>query len=285
MKQKPKFNKLINYISIGLTKYRNFMNNEISEDAYINSRLDANEKKTISWPELILLRSRMDLYAKYLLKFSMYGRRFVLLKMEVIGFSKNQLYNLYGISNDTLRSYFIKRKEKKVKKKHQPKIRDITMYAVPKEIVAYLAILARVPFSWLEEEVPELEWSVYHFKYLKDFEMSLIDFKRLLEEEYPMKKIPHDVRGIVINKGIKYPIYLRFEWLDGGFIIEIFNPKFTFCELMPIIELLQPFNCQFGYMDTVIPSQNNFTFISKYKSKKPICLPMEYKAITLHFLK
>lgn len=262
-------------ISLGL---KNYLKGEITEEKYINKRRDANGRISLQWPELIFLRSDMDYYAEYLLKLSLKGRRLVLLEDEAIGFSKQQLYELYGISSDTVSRYLRRypNNENKKRKKRSPKIRDITEYQkVSKEIVAFFAILARIPFSWLDQEKPDLEWSVYHFNFLQTERMSLSGLKKHLELQ--PKELHHDVMGIIVDCDIPYPLYLRLEWFRGGFIIEVFNPTCRPSEIIPLVLLLQQFNCEIGYMDTVIDSQKNYAFICKYNSTTPICLPMEYK--------
>ncbi|OIJ12729.1 hypothetical protein BKP35_09095 [Anaerobacillus arseniciselenatis] len=267
-------------ISLGLKKY---LKGEINEEKYINTRKDANGRVSLQWPELTFLRSDMELYAKYLLSLSLKGRRLVLLEDETTGFSRQQLYDLYGISSDTVSRYLRRsqQNEDKKRKKRSPEIRDMTEYQkVSKEVVAFFAILARVPFSWLNEEKPDLEWSIYHFNFLQTPRMSLFDLKNFLENH--SEKLHHDVIGIIVNGGIKHPLYLRLEWFRGGFIIEVFNPICRPSEIIPLVLLLQQFNYDIGYMDTVIDSQKNYAFICKYKSSTPICLPMEYrKPITL----
>jgi hypothetical protein len=90
-----------------------------------------------------------------------------------------------------------------------------------------------------------------------------------------------DVRGIILQIDNDKELYLRFEGMDGGFIIEVFNPNCPFFDLSPLAKLLEPFHYCTGYMETVIPSQMNFVFISKNKSRSPICFPVVYRAIAL----
>lgn len=250
------FNKF-KYISISLKDY---LGGLVDEEEYIRTRKDSLGRVILQWPELIFLKMDMGFYSDYLLRFSLYSRRLILMEDEIIGFSQQQLYSLYGISHDTIRRYLGKHKEK-VRKKHKPKIRDITRHSkVSKEVVAFLAILSRVPFSWLEEEFPELSWTVQHFSYLYDSKKSLVWLKSELEG-FSLAESTHDVRGIIINQDVPNPLFLRIERIKGGLIIEVFNPNCTMSEIVPLIELFQKYHFTFGYMDTVIKTQKNFTFI------------------------
>ncbi|WP_113970947.1 hypothetical protein [Rossellomorea aquimaris] len=272
------FNKF-KYISINL---KDFLGGMVDEEDYIKTRKDSLGRVILQWPELIFLKMDMGYYADYLLKFSLYSRRMILMEDEIIGFSQQQLYSFYGISHDTIRRYLGKTKEK-VRKKHKPKIRDITRHSnVAKEVVSFLAILSRVPFSWVEEESPEQLWTIQHFSYLDDSKKSLAWLKNELED-LPLAKSIHDVRGIIINQGVANSLYLRIEWVKGGLIIEVFNPNCTIGEIVPLIKLLQKYNYAFGYMDTVITTQKNFTFIINLKNNSPICLPMEFKSLECTF--
>jgi hypothetical protein len=273
MKRIPEFIILNTYsaISFGLTK---FLKGEISEEEYIDTRKDEIGRVREPWPELLFLKSDMKVFAEYLLELSLMGRRLVLLEEESIGFIKTDLYNLYGIPSNTVGKYL----RGTDRKKNPPKIRDMTVRPpkVSKEVIAFFAILSRVPISWLEDEKPELVWKANHFNYLPDAKMSLSTFNVLLEK-YSLD-VQHDVMGIIINEGVRFPLYLRLERFHCGFIIEVFNPNFGLNDLFIIRDLLKKFHyIEEGYMDTVIESQKNYTFIVNQYCMNPVCLPMEFK--------
>ncbi|GAE35703.1 hypothetical protein [Halalkalibacter akibai] len=277
MKPIPEFILLNKYsdISFGL---KDFLKGEISEEEYINTRKDASGRLRYPWPELIFLKSDMTLYGEYLLKFSLVGRRTVLLVEESIGFKKTELYDFYSIPSDTIGRYLRRAYDTK-KSKHPPRIRNMTTLppTVSREVIAFFALLARVPISWLIHEKPDLEWSVDYFDYLPHTKkLSLSEFKSYLKN-FPVN-IQHDVSGIIINVGVKFPLYIRLESIYGGFIIEVFNPNFGLNDIFILRELLKDFYyIEEGYMGTVIESHKNYTFIVNKKNMKPLCIPMEFK--------
>ncbi|WP_078554272.1 hypothetical protein [Bacillus alkalicellulosilyticus] len=276
MKQIPEFVRLNKYsdISFGL---KEFLKGVISEEEYINKRKDDIGRVRYPWPELFFLKSDMKIYAEYLLKISLFGRRLLLLQEESIGFKKTELYDLYNISSDTIRRYLGKLKNNK-RKEASPIIRNMTVKRpkVSKEVIAFFALLSRVPVSWLVDDEPEMEWRVDYFEYLPHAKtISLSQFKRILESS--SLEILHDVTGVIINEGVKFPLYIRLESVCSGFIIEVFNLNFGLNDIVALRDLLKGFDyVEEGYMDTVIETHKNYVFIINSRGMKPICIPMEF---------
>lgn len=279
MKQIPEFIKLNKYslISFGL---KEFLKGEISEEKYIDTRKDVIDRIKFPWPELFFLKTDMELYREYLLKFSLRGRRTILLEEEAIGIHKSNFYKFYGISSNTIRKY-VGKIQTKEKEKRPPLIRDMKVKHPneQKEVIAFFALISRVPISWLMDEKPELEWSIDYFNYLPH--TKVIGISEFLEEimlEKEAIRIKHDVYGCIINEGVKFPLYLRVESIYDGFIIEVLNPNFGLNDIFVLRNILKNFDyVEEGYMETVIESHKNYAFIINKKNMKPICIPMEFK--------
>lgn len=267
MREEPRVKPIFDY-KYGYRNAINFLRNELSAKEYIASHHDSRGSNRLEWNELLLLRANMHLYREYLLKFSLMDRRRVLINDEIIGFSRRDLFYLYGIAPDTV-GRFIGQKNTITRKKHPPEIRDImTENLFPKEFVAFISLLSRVPFQWLEVENPEQRWSTDYFYYLPEPIMSGKQFINYIKSQ-PIDI--HDVRGIIIKLEDSDKLFIRMEWLYGGFIIELFNTNASLRVYRKLRELLASFDLQVGYTKTVISTQDNFTLICKYKSSKPIC--------------
>jgi len=249
---------------------RDFMENIISSEEYIQKHEDANNRNMLSWKELYILRSNIEIYRKYLLKFNLLERRLVLMNEEVIGFSQRDLYYNFGI-NFNMIGKFIRKKEEKIRKKTvEPYVREVLPNRGSQiELAAYISVLARVPLEWLELDQPELRWSTDHFMFLKDSYMKKDGFLKMI---HSYSKDIHDVRGIILELDSNERLYIRFEWIKGAFLLELFNTNSTYYQFEKLRKLLKDYEFEVGITDTVIPSQKNFILVCQNKSKRPVCL-------------
>jgi hypothetical protein len=277
MKQVPEFIQLNKYsaISFGLSE---FLKGVKSEEEYINTRKDEIGRVRYPWPELLFLKIDMKIFAEYLLKLSLMGRRLILMEEEAIGLKKTELYNLYNINSNTIRRYLGQIPNTEAKE-ISPEIRNMMPKPpiISEKVIAFLALLARVPITWLVDDKPELEWRIDYFDFLPHTKkVSLSEFVKLLEG-FPID-INHDVCAIIINEGVKFPLYLRIEFIYGGFIIEVFNLNLGLNDIFVLRDHLKEFDSlEEGYMDTVIESQKNYAFIVNRRGMKPVCIPMEFR--------
>ncbi|MFT4416029.1 hypothetical protein ACLM5H_19390 [Fredinandcohnia humi] len=269
------------YIKICYRRTIEFINNQLNEEEYIKFHEDSNGRNTLPWPELYLLRGNMNLFRNFLLKFKLKNRRLVLTNEEIIGFSQQALYDNYGISFKPL-SRFIGKSKSVVRRKFDPKIRNIVTSDTDvfhKEFVAFMALLARVPIDWLEEEIPENKWRVHHLNYLQN---SRVNSNELLEIINSTSKEIHDVRGIILalENEKNNETFIRLELINGSFILEILNQDNPLRSIVYLLDKLKNFNIEIGYTKTVIPSQYNFTVIGNNNPQKSIYLP-EFKRLQL----
>ncbi|MFD1735376.1 hypothetical protein ACFSCX_02250 [Bacillus salitolerans] len=256
-----------------------FLQNRITEEEYIKIHLDSNGKNIYPWDELYILYNKIEVYRKLLLKLSLKSRRRLLLNKEVMGFAIREFFIRYNVSSDMISRFIGIKKEKRSTRimEEKQKISNpqlvrtlIQKETFPKELVCFLAILTRVPVDWLEEEKPGGRWTTHHFNFegvFKVKEDQFIDFINSHNVE------EHDVKGVIIEFPDEITLFLRFEWIKGAFIIDLFNEKATLIEFTKLKNLLQGFYMEIGYTKTVIPSQYNFIFVCKNKSSKLVCLP------------
>ncbi|WP_273853114.1 hypothetical protein [Guptibacillus spartinae] len=274
MKKKPSSNLDIlndSYEGMCYKKALEFLHNKRSDEEYINIHNDSGKRNTLAWPELIKLREDMDLYRKYLLKFSLLKRRLVLMNEEIIGFSQQALYEKYGISFNPI-ARFIGKKRSGPRAKAKPKIRNIeTNVDFNKEFIAFIALLSRVPIDWLEEEIPSEKWCENYFRYLPGSRMKENEFLEILASCSSQKS--HDVRGIILETEDSEDIFIRLESMNGGFIIELFNKDSPYKDILYLLDLVKEFDIKTGSMQTVIPTQVNFTIISQNSPLKIINPP------------
>lgn len=249
---------------------RDFIEGILSEDEYIKKHHDSIDRNTLPWDELYLLQSNMEDYRNYLLRFSLYNRRLVLLNEEIIRFSQQDLYLKFGVSFDLIRKFIGKKDENPRTKIVKATIREVLPgYGSQIELAAYISVLTRVPFEWLKFENPSMSWTTDYFLLLKDPLMNRDEFLNLI------KSLPediHDVRGIILEVGNNARLYIRFEWIKGAFIIELFNPNSTYSQFDSLIRILTEYKLDYGLAQTVIPSQRNFVIFCQNKSRKSICL-------------
>jgi hypothetical protein len=256
----------------GLQKAQQFLADQISAKEYITSHFDRRGSNTYNWDELLCLQENMEVFSQFLLKFNKIQRRQVLLNEEIIGFTETNLYDFYGITSDQVGKFIGRTQKKKTRVKVPPKIRKIITNKIPDiEFVSFFALLSRVPLSWLCDDNPKLEWTTDYFQFLPEVNVCGEEFLKYIHSlsMNSLSRDLHDLRGFILDLEGDV-IDIRFEWIYGGFIIEIFNSDATPSKFDKIKKLLSSFELEIGYTKTVIPSQHNFTFICNHQSLKPI---------------
>lgn len=231
-----------------------FTNNEISEDQYIDMHIG-----TDSWPEIPLLKKSMNLYSLFLKKLSLKNRRMILRNSSELTY--DEISRMLGVGREKITGFLFNK-----------------VYKEEKSFVAIMAIIFRVPFSWVDQIDITEDWETYHFNFLTDSVMDESHLMNLLNN----KEITHLVRGITlkIGDGIRN-IYLRLEIKKGNFVIEFCNVNPSADELRYLLNLLKPYKCKLGLIYTVIPNHKNTVFISQDCSENQISLPLEYDDMNL----
>ncbi|MFZ3591864.1 hypothetical protein ACOI1C_22295, partial [Bacillus sp. DJP31] len=223
----------------GYREAMKYLSNELSEEEYISFHFDSSMRNSLAWNELIILQSQMDIFRTLLLKLKLTNRRRVLLNKEIIGFSQRDLYERYGIPRDMVRSFLGLVKKKDEGKKHSVEIRAIISKKsfYPDEFIQFIALITRVPINWLIEENPSDNWDIDYFNrlpVLKECEF----FNYLSSKSINI----NDIEGFTIQFENFEPIKARFEWIKGGFILEVMNKKLELNTLFKIKQILSPFN-------------------------------------------
>lgn len=247
-----------------------FMENILTSEEYIQKHNDSNNRNMLEWNELYILRSNMEFFGRFLQKFSVLERRLVLMNKEIIGFSQQELFFNFGINFDMIGRFLGKKEVKKRNKTRDPIIREVlSNRGNLLELAAYISMLARIPVEWLILDKPEQSWSTEHFIFLDDCYMKNDEFLDMIQS---YSEDIHDVRGIILDLDSNERLYIRFEWIKGAFLIELFNRNASYSTIDKLRKLLGEYKFGEGLTDTVIHTQKNFTIICQNKSKKPICL-------------
>lgn len=230
---------------------------------YFAARIDSRGHYTLPWPELSwVLQNNFDLFVRFLLKLNLYQRRLVLLREEIIGFTQTELYDLYGIHKDLI-SIFLGRKKltgKNRKKTKPPIIRGVMLssneYDIDEGVISFLAMLMRVPPSWIMMEEPGDEWITTHYSKTTHLVIEGNGVGTLLQDNKS-----HDVIPIILNvRGTE--LHLRLERIGKSFILEYVNTGIQLGAFEELVTLTKGMNVKIGIVSTVIRSQKNLLIIS-----------------------
>jgi hypothetical protein len=201
--------------------YNKLMNNTLSEEDYVRSHTDDKEKY---WYEIPEIKKDYEKYRLYLLRLSVSSRRIALLNSASTGMTWKDIFNSFDIHSPKLTS-FIQNKAKR---------------GYDSQLLACLALLCRIPVSWLLEEEPTNEWDIGFVSFILDRIKSRDELISILQEQQNRKHVVKcadlNIRGITLK--------LRVEILPEGFIIEVFNNMIMGNELAILKEILEIFNCK-----------------------------------------
>ncbi|MED1601202.1 hypothetical protein [Alkalihalophilus marmarensis] len=267
------------------------INREISEENYFKNRTDSNNRLILDFPELLDLKQRPLLLAKFLLSLSLVGRLKILFTKEMIGMTQNSFIGKYGLSTDTIRK--LKGQHKTYKTIKNPEIRTInSLGPVDYGTLATLSIFTRLPVSWLQYENSGVlkSWTIHHFDAVKNVNFTSEQFihylnttaqKAIFEQKTLTRTRPkfqylYDVRGIILHLHSE-KIYLRTSFPEkGGIIIELFGLDDPLSHFFLLTKLLEPFgSIKVGYCETVIEKRINLMLILKSRAQE-LPLPVEF---------
>jgi hypothetical protein len=257
----------LDLLSLGITKINNLLNknNDYNEEHYIKSEEDSSHSRRIlPCPEITWLMGNPIRFSEFILHFKkLVNRRFILTRKEIIGFTINELYLLYGINKDMIlkfigsapiieSTYLIR----------DNMIREVLKrpFEFEENFISFMLILARVPFYWLDVKVPEKKWKTNHFHYLYNI---TIDEDELVTIISNIKPKVHDVRPIILQLRNNSLIYLRIELQFGSFLVECFNQDCPLSLCNTLYGLLKPYSQFVGRIQTVVPNQENFVIVGK----------------------
>lgn len=270
-------------IIIRIDRMTNFDNKNLNQ--FLESKQGIDGKYNNDWPELLFFKANLYDLAKRLIQLPISIRRLIIMREEILGFSKNQLYNDFGFNNNKM-NYFIEPEknnkmdnDKKSAMKSDVKVRVrrvIPRINFPIEFLAFISLLSRIPMQWLMLRNPEEKWSTEHFALLNDIVIHTDELRAFV---LTLKPDQHDVRGVILQKNESdKTLYLRVENLYGTLIIELCNTYATTDEYREFINLFKGQSFEIGHMSTVIPSQINHTVIMRHPlSNRLLCYPIEFQ--------
>ncbi|WP_189031341.1 hypothetical protein [Paenibacillus albidus] len=243
---------------------------------------------TNDWTELYFLRQNLNEVAAFLLRLKHVPvRHVVIMRKELIGFSKNELYTHFRLNNNQMTSFTDTSDRLKQEINFSTPLHQslegrqvVSDIHYPSEFLAFISLLSRLPLQWLILPEPDLVWSIDHFALLNDVSLnySKREFSTFLNG---LDHNSHDVRAVIItDKVTKTKLYLRVEHLFGTLSIELCNINASNLEYESFIDLFQGENYYKGLMPTVISSQINHTVVMRHVlCKRPLCYPVEFIAI------
>lgn len=210
---------------------------QLIEDEYVLNHENDGEK---FWYEIPQIKKEYDDFRRYLRRLSVSTRRKALLNMASTGMTWEDIKNCFGINAPQLNN-FIKNEAKR---------------GYDYRLLANLALLCRVPLSWLMNEEPDDEWDIGYIALIPDRVNTINELISLLQGQ---RNEYHVVRCAVLND-LQFSLKLRVETQPEGFIVELLNPEISGREFKLLRQILEQFNCKYGYMETVIPGRVNATF-------------------------
>ncbi|OAB32994.1 hypothetical protein [Paenibacillus glacialis] len=222
------------------------------EEQYTNSHLIDRED---FWYEIPEIKKDIKKFNLFLRSLSVKTRRKVLLNMASTGMTWRDIRDCFGI-NPTQLSAFVK---------------DNAKLGYNSIFLACIALLCRVPISWLLDENPDDEWDIGYIKMIPNRILSKTEFIKILQNINDEDMNKHVVKCVVLKEqGVT--LNLRLEINSGGFMIEILNNVITGQELFIMSKILELFDCNYGYEETVISNRVNVTLYSEM-----VELPIEFQ--------
>lgn len=256
---------------------RNVISGDMTVEVYFEKKRDVAGRYIIPWPELDWVRRHeMDLYRKFLLKLDLKHRRIVLSRYEILGYTVRELSNYFHIHRDQMRKFigiFVANDEKK--EKRAALVRDVIPvpgdFEIDARIIALLAIMMRVPVSWLEQENLSQVWTISHYTVTK---YQTVNKDELLNKLQNIDScVYHDVLPIVlVFDGVE--LHLRLESNNGDFVLEYVDECHRVGVFLELIEFLGDVVKKTGYVKTVISKHSNLTIIGGNKLK---LIPPEFR--------
>jgi len=189
------------------------------------------------WFEIYKLQRDIVAFGRILKDISLSLRRRLLLNVANTNFSRDKIARSYGLTKPRVLAFIENRQR-------------LNSFRV--ETVGALAILCRVPLSWLENEVVDDCWENEFIRYTVRKKFTQTNLITYLED-----RRMHDVKGIILeHQGFTY--YLRVEYDRDTFLVEILNTRLHGRQIMELLELLnERFQCRLGFAKTVIQTQVN----------------------------
>lgn len=254
-----------NLLSAGIRKINEVVDGSLSAEKYLNSKSSSDGRLFLKAPELTRVKTTIETYWKFLLKFTGEQRRVLICRPAIIGFSLRDLRDLYGIHNDTMGKFLGRGPKSKSKsKKSKPLIRDALKGPVSlnKQVVAMIAILSRLTEDMLVNDVPALDWNNDYFNYFaEDCNWSLAKFLEVIELSLAIQPKYRDVMPAILKINRKTILYLRVEAINGSVIVELMNKDCTLNECKELLKILAAYEKCTGYVQTIVPWQKNYTIV------------------------
>lgn len=266
---------------------REVITGEMTVEVYFKKKRDEAGRYSIPWPELDWVRRYdMDLYCEFLLKLDLNHRRIVLSRYEILGYTVRELSNYFRIHRDQMRKFigiFVATNKKK--KKREALVRDVIPvsgeFEIDARIIALLAVIMRVPVSWLEQENPSQEWTISHYTAT---EYQIVNKDELLNKLQNINScVYHDVLPIIlIFDGVE--LHLRLESKNGDFILEYVDECQRFGVFLELIEFLGDIVKKTGCVNTIISTHLNLAVVGgdRLSLIPPEFMEMNLKVIPNH---
>lgn len=242
--------------------------------------------KSADQPELIWAREEISRLRRALLEFDVQDRCYVILHVEIIGLSRTQIVDLYGIHKDLMsrlagqykKPKTVRRELREIKKR--VKVIDVLEgpYIFNIQLLAFIAVLARIPLTWLTYNKPIEGWEDRHFaNFNKQFIIEAENYEKFMESLINKSNVSHFIYPLIVKYNDGFELYLRIEVLHKSFIIELFNLNNQMTAIVRLKKLLFSINFKTGYMETVVQNQINFCLMEKNWPDSHI--PPEFKPL------
>lgn len=229
---------------------------------------DKRDSKPRPFIEVPFLRKKsMDLFSKFLKILTLPTRRRVLLDKQSTGYTQHELTTMYKYNEHSgMGSARIGKFIRNEQKTFDPRF------------IADMAILCRVPKSWLTQERTDDEWETEYFKDTQSLceVSSFIDMLQKALKETTERR----VAGLILQLNVTRRLFLRIQTENRGLLVEIFNTDTTVNDLFELSAILKPFNCAIFRMPSVVSSQIIYLFLSKNYIEVGMNLPDELNVDT-----
>lgn len=130
-------------------------------------------------------------------------------------------------------------------------------YSFNHGFIAKLAILCRVPYSWMVNTQLHQEWDTVSFQLLDLVPLDREEFLSYLDRSLGRS---NHVEAISVCFSEK-TYFLRIELMKTFIYLDLFNPQISPADIVKISNCLQPFACNVEIHGTVIPDHHLLRFV------------------------
>lgn len=234
-----------------------FINDEISYDHFIRYHKETSAKHHYAIEPL----KAKGMYSILLKKLRVKDRLPFIVDAVNTGLTIAELELVLGINSKQITNFYLAKNKTS---------------AVDPSFIEMLSVICRVPSHWMfRGEVLEI-WDNENLLYINNVDYNLISFMELLSK---VNNRDHLVKAVRLNIG-KYCYRMRVEMRYGSLFFELLHEVLEPNEYQVIKNVLIPLGCCTGKFKTVFTDRVHHGFFSPFRSKKIICLPVEFYSDT-----